>query len=99
MAARKLRPYHVESTRAKIQVGVLVDLLHKHADGRDCENPMTATRLKAAEILLKKAVPDISSVEWTGELSGELKVKHDLSKLSTKELAAMRALLEKAKSD
>jgi hypothetical protein len=33
------------------------------------ENEMTPTQIKAAEILLKKVVPDLKAVEHTGEVT------------------------------
>lgn len=47
-----------EATRERIQVSQIVTALEKHALGK---GKMSATRLKAAEILLKKTLPDLSS--------------------------------------
>ena len=49
--------------RERIQTGVLIDRLENHAVGNI---EMTQTQLKAAEILLKKALPDLQSVALTG---------------------------------
>ena len=49
--------------RDKIQATQLVNRLEGHALG-DVE--LSATQIKAIEILLKKSVPDLSSVELTG---------------------------------
>jgi len=59
MAAR-LDPAHDERTRAKIQTSQLINRLLSHANG---EVEMTSTQVRAAEILLKKTLPDLSSVE------------------------------------
>lgn len=59
MAAR-LNPAHDERTRAKIQTSQLLNRLMSHANG---EVEMTPTQVRAAEILLKKTLPDLSSVE------------------------------------
>lgn len=48
---------HDEATRQRIRVTQLVRLLDKHAFG---EVKMEATQIKAAEILLKKSLPDLS---------------------------------------
>lgn len=59
MAAR-LDPAHDERTRAKIQTSQLINRLFSHANG-DAE--MSATQVRAAEVLLKKTLPDLQSVE------------------------------------
>ena len=59
MAAR-INLKHVPFSRDKIQVSMLVNLLTSHAKG---EIELSQTRLRAIEILLKKAVPDLSSVD------------------------------------
>jgi hypothetical protein len=63
MAARTLRPRHSDEIRAKIQASQLVNRLTKHAFG---EVEMTPTQVNAAKILLSKSVPDLQSVELTG---------------------------------
>lgn len=63
MAAR-LRARHQDEVRAKIQASQLINRLTKHALG---ETEMTATQVKAAEILLKKSMPDLSQVAGAGE--------------------------------
>lgn len=63
MAAR-LNPRHSDMVRAKIQATELINLLQDYALGRIDE--ITSGRMKAIEILLKKSVPDLSSIEMTG---------------------------------
>lgn len=60
MAARTVKIRHDEETRLKIQVSQLLNRLQGHVFG---ENDMSATQLQAAQILLKKALPDLQSVE------------------------------------
>lgn len=62
MAAR-LSPKHDQMTRHKIQTSQLINRLMDHAKGK---NKMEPTQIKAAEILLKKALPDLQSVSLTG---------------------------------
>ena len=82
-----------ENHRASIQVAMLLKRLTDHAlDKVD----MTATQIKATEILLKKAIPDLSSIDMTAEISGEIAHSHsiDAKSLSTstlEELIAARA--------
>ncbi len=53
-----------EQWKAKIQAGVILDRLVKHVNG---EIEMTASQIKAADILLKKTVPDLARTEVTGK--------------------------------
>ena len=75
MAARKRRTTVNEKWREKIQSSMLVDRLVKHAVG---EIEMTATQIKAADILLKKVAPDLKAVEHTGEDGGPIRTKVDI---------------------
>lgn len=71
MAAR-LNPRHAELSRQKIQAGVLIDRLHKHAMGKV---EMTATQVAAANALLDRSVAKLSQIQMTGEGGGPLKVE------------------------
>lgn len=51
--------------RDKIQASKLIEVLQDHAMGISEE--IKPSRLKAIEILLKKSVPDLSSVELSGD--------------------------------
>lgn len=69
MAARKNKgtadkPWP-QTTRDRIQTSMLLNRLEKHVLG-DVE--MSATQLRAAEILLKKSLPDLQAIEHSGEL-------------------------------
>ena len=55
-----------EKVRQRIRTGVLVNRLKKHALG---QLEMSATQLKAAEILLRKSLPDLTSVNHTGSVA------------------------------
>jgi hypothetical protein len=76
MAARKKRGSGTgslsESWRERIQGGVLINRLTQHANGKV---EMTATQVKAAEILLKKALPDLSNHQVTGAEGGPVIVR------------------------
>jgi hypothetical protein len=73
MAARTLRPRHQDEIRDKIQTTQLIKKLENHALNDDGAK-ISASRMKAIEILLRKSLPDLSSVEivGTGE-GGEIK--------------------------
>ena len=62
----------VQKTRERIQSGLLVSHLEEHALGK---REMTPTQIKAAEILLKKCIPDWKSVEHTGEAGAAIELK------------------------
>lgn len=80
MAAR-MRKSHQEDVRAKIQASQLVNVLQNHALGETEE--LSASRLKAIEILLRKSVPDLSAVQMSGD------EKNPLRSVTKIELVAM----------
>ncbi len=51
--------------RKRIQATKLAKALQDHVFGK---NEMSATQIRAAEILLRKKVPDLNTTEFTGEL-------------------------------
>lgn len=63
MAPRKM-PFHPDEVRQKIQASQLVNRLQGHAFG---DHDLSATQLKAIEILLRKTVPDLSSMTVAGD--------------------------------
>jgi hypothetical protein len=64
MAAR-LRKFHSDEIRAKIQASQLINVLQNHA--LNGEDEMPASRMKAIEILLRKSVPDLSAIQISGD--------------------------------
>lgn len=86
MAAR-LRVRHQDEIRTKIQASQLINVLQNHALGQTEE--LSASRLKAIEILLKKTLPDLSQVQGAGE-DGEHLVAR-AADLKDDELAAIAA--------
>lgn len=73
MAAR-LNPHHSEMVRTKIQASQLINRLQDHVFG---EVEMTATQLKAAEVLLRKSIPDLQALN----ISGEMTHRHTLAEV------------------
>lgn len=71
MAGRPIGRLHQDDVRAKIQASQLVNRLTGHALG---EIELSATQIRAIEILLKKSVPDLQSIEMSGEGGGPLVV-------------------------
>lgn len=71
MAAR-IRKHHQDEVRSRIQVSQLINVLERQALGEGDE--LSPSRMKAIEILLRKSLPDLSSVELTGEGGGPVQV-------------------------
>lgn len=65
MAARNIKIRHDEETRAKIKTSQLLNRLQDHAFDK-CD--MSATQIRAAEICLRKTIPDLTATELTGEI-------------------------------
>lgn len=74
MAARK-RIFHDENTRTKIQTSQIINRLEKHINAKPevidgqiiYKDLMTQSQVTAALGLLKKTLPDLSSVELKAE--------------------------------
>lgn len=71
MAAR-IRKLEIDAEwRKRIQTGVLLKRLEDHVIGK-CE--LTATQISAANILLRKSIPDLTATEITGANGGPVSV-------------------------
>ena len=64
---------HQDDVRKKIQVSQLINVLQDHALTGVGE--ITPTRMKAIEILLRKSIPDLSSVELSGDADAPIELK------------------------
>ena len=62
---RRQSPKYVEAVRNRIRAGGIVNRLEKHVLGKI---EMSASQVTAALGLLRKVVPDISSIEHSGEI-------------------------------
>lgn len=71
--AERLRKKHSEQIRTKIQTTQLINVLQNHALG--LTEDIKPSRMKAIEILLKKALPDLQSTEITGDADAPLGIK------------------------
>ena len=67
MAARKRKTVLNDEWKDKIRAGVLMSRLLGHVQG---EVDMSATQIKAADILLRKIVPDLARTELSGPDGG-----------------------------
>ena len=73
MAARK-QLWHPDEVRRRIQASQLINRLQNHALSE--KELMTPSQIQAATILLKKAMPDLSSTELVGNT--EKPIEHKL---------------------
>lgn len=76
MAARIRKIRHDEDTRLKIKVAQLINRLTAHASG---EVELSSTQVRAIEVLLRKALPDLSDVRVDTE-SAPITFNFDLNK-------------------
>ena len=74
MAAR-LRKTHQDEVRTKIQTSNLITRVQKYALGELSDEDISANRLNAIKLLLAKALPDLSSVQITGDGGGPVQVE------------------------
>lgn len=72
-----MNPRHQDMVRAKIQASQLINVLQNHALNAEGEE-LSASRLKAIEILLRKSVPDLQSIQLTGDEDNPLIHKIEL---------------------
>lgn len=74
----RLNPKHDERTRAAIQTTQLVKRLQSFAlgvpDDAGNEVDMDANRLRAVEILLRKTLPDLSSIQVGGDQDNPINI-------------------------
>lgn len=73
--AVRLNKLHSDEVRSKIQASQLINVLQDHALGRS-DKDLSITRMKAIEILLRKSVPDLSSVTISGDPEAPIKAVH-----------------------
>lgn len=74
MAAR-LRPRHSDEIRTKIQVSNLITRVHKYAMGELADDDISPNRLNAIKLLLNKALPDLQSIQLTGDAQNPIAVE------------------------
>lgn len=63
--AERMRKFHQDDVRAKIQTSQLINRLEGHALGN---LELSATQIKAIEVLIRKTLPDLQSVEHGGSI-------------------------------
>jgi hypothetical protein len=62
MASRRIKLWLTDEWKQKIQLSMLLNRLQDHASGKI---EMSPTQVRAAEILLRKVAPDLSSTDAT----------------------------------
>lgn len=73
MAAR-IRKTHQDEVRAKIQTSNLITRVQKYANGELSDEDISPNRLNAIKLLLNKSLPDLQSIELTGDAENPLAV-------------------------
>ncbi len=73
MAARVNKVKHDDKTREKIRTSQLLNRLHAYALSEDDPQSgkpveLSSTQVKAIEVLLKKSLPDLQSIEGSMDL-------------------------------
>lgn len=74
---RPIGKLHQDDVRRKIQASQLINVLQDHA--LTGEGEITPTRMKAIEILLRKSIPDLSSVELSGDADNPVNMVHSIA--------------------
>jgi hypothetical protein len=69
--AERLRKFHQDEVRTKIQTSQLINRLTDHALNGPC---LDASQVRAIEILMKKTLPDLSAVQVSGDEDNPLEV-------------------------
>ena len=85
MPARTRKVRHDDETRRRIQVSQLLNRLQNHAFG-DCD--MSPTQIKAAEVVLRKSLPDLAAVQVSGDEENPVRVEGGLSDLEVAQRVA-----------
>jgi hypothetical protein len=75
---RPMGKLHQDDVRKKIQVGQLIKVLEDHALSND-EKELSASRLKAIQLLLNKSLPDLSSMQLTGDDEKPVVMEHNIN--------------------
>lgn len=67
-----------DAWREKIKTGAILTRMNKHTLNEDGD-VMTPSQVKAAEILLRKMLPDLKAVEMTGEGGGPIQAQVEVT--------------------
>jgi hypothetical protein len=64
---RPMGKLHQDDVRKKIQVSLLIKKLEKHALEDSDDTEISASKMRAIQILLSKSLPDLSSIQISGD--------------------------------
>ncbi len=67
-----------DAWREKIQVGAILTRMNKHTLNKDGDI-MTRDQIKAADILLKKRLPDLKAIEVSGPGGGPVQAQVEVT--------------------
>lgn len=76
--AERIRKTHQDEVRARIQVSALITRVQKYALGELSDEDVSSNRLNAIKLLLSKALPDLQSIELTGDKEKPLRFELSL---------------------
>lgn len=90
--ATRLRKTHQDEIRNKIQVSNLITRVTKYANGELSDEDISPNRLNAIKLLLAKSLPDLQSIQITGDPDNpvEMKVTHGMDKDASELLSKIR---------
>jgi hypothetical protein len=76
---RPMGKLHQDDVRKKIQVSLLIKKLEKHAleDSDDVE--ISSSKMRAIQILLSKSLPDLSSIQISGDDEQPLVIENNVN--------------------
>ena len=76
---RPMGKLHQDDIRKKIQVSLLIKKLEDHALSSDDEAEISNSKMRAIQILLGKALPDLSSIQISGDDNQPLVIEQNVT--------------------
>ena len=76
---RPMGKLHQDDIRKKIQVSLLIKKLEDHALSSDDEAEISNSKMRAIQILLGKALPDLSSIQISGDDNQPLVIENNVT--------------------
>lgn len=76
---RPMGKLHQDDVRKKIQVSLLIKKLEKHALEDSDDTEISASKMRAIQILLNKSLPDLSSMQISGDDEKPLVIENNVN--------------------
>jgi hypothetical protein len=76
---RPMGKLHQDDVRKKIQVSLLIKKLEKHALEDSDETEISSSKMRAIQILLSKSLPDLSSIQISGDDEKPLVIENNVN--------------------